>query len=496
MAIVLPGAEGKRVLARVISLPSDGRPEVNDVKVEKGSYFGAGDDDAVLVEKSFAEYHGLEPGDTLLLRIEDREIGFDIAGTITSPEYIWPAKSRQEILVSPEAFGVVFVPEEAVPRLVGGPFTNEFAVTVVEGADREAAIRAATTVLMPYVIMDVVPSEEQPSNIAVSMDLEEFREFSEVFPLLFLIVGALATYIFLTRIVHNQRGQIGLMRAIGYSRGQVLRHYLGYALIIGIVGAVAGAIAGYLLSEVVTTFYAGILGLPYAEMHVRWLAIAAGIVLGIIPCVIAGLIPARAASRLSPAEAMRTPAPSAGRRLLLERAFPCLRRLSSLWKIPLRNVFRNRRRSLYTVIGVAFGISLILVSAAFIDSIGYFLDLQFGRIQRYDALVNFSPTQPQLWSTSPRPSLSRPPWPSRSSPGRRLRAPSPSCRSPSGCCAGTKATRRCWSGSPPTASSMACTPPLGTVWRSAIGGSFWAAPCGTRWTRTWATSSPSPHRMT
>jgi putative ABC transport system permease protein len=58
-------------------------------------------------------------------------------------------------------------------------------------------------------------------------------------------------------------------------------------------------------------------------------------------------------------------------------------------------VFRNRRRSLYTVIGVAFGISLILVSAAFIDSIGYFLDLQFGRIQRYDAVVNFSPTQPQ-----------------------------------------------------------------------------------------------------
>jgi len=383
------------VLARVISLPSDGRPEVNDVKVEKGSYFEAGDDDAVLVEKSFAKYHGLEPGDNLLLRIEDREIGFDIAGIITSPEYIWPAKSRQEILVSPEAFGVVFVPEEAVPRLVGGPFTNEFAVTVVEGADREAVIRAASTVLTPYVIMDVVPSEEQPSNIAVSMDLEEFREFSEVFPLLFLIVGALATYIFLTRIVHNQRGQIGLMRAIGYSRGQVLRHYLGYALIIGIVGAVAGAIAGYLLSEVVTTFYAGILGLPYAEMHVRWLAIAAGIVLGIIPCVIAGLIPARAASRLSPAEAMRTPAPSAGRRLLLERAFPCLRRLSSLWKIPLRNVFRNRRRSLYTVIGVAFGISLILVSAAFIDSIGYFLDLQFGRIQRYDALVNFSPTQPQ-----------------------------------------------------------------------------------------------------
>ncbi len=395
MALVLPGDEGKRVLARVISLPSDGRAEVNDVKIESGSYFEAGDDDVLLVEKSFAKRHGLEPGDSLVLRMEDREVSFGVAGVVTSPEYIWPAKSQQEILVSPETFGVVFVPEGALPRLVGDSMVNEFAFTVKEGADRDAVITAAKAVLMPYVIMDVVPSEDQPSNTAVKMDLEEMGEFAEIFPLLFLIVGALATYIFLTRIVHNQRAQIGLMRAIGYSRSQVLRHYLGYALIIGVVGAVAGTIAGYLLSEVVTRFYVSILGLPYTQIQVQWLAIEEGMVLGIIPCAIAGLIPAYAASRLNPAEAMRTPAPAAGRRLLVERLFPFLKRLSFTWKIPLRNVFRNRRRSLYTVVGVAFGVSLILVSAAFIDSIGYFLDLQFDRIQRYDALVNFSPTQPQ-----------------------------------------------------------------------------------------------------
>jgi putative ABC transport system permease protein len=395
MALVLPGEEGKRVLGRVISLPSDGRAAVNDVKVESGSYFEAGDDDVLLVEKSFAKRHGLEPGDTMVLRMDDRDVSFGIAGIVTSPEYIWPAKSRQEILVSPETFGVVFVPEGALPRLVGDSMVNEFAFTVKDGADRDAVITAAKAVLTPYVIMDVVPREDQASNTAVKMDLDEMGEFAEIFPLLFLIVGALATYIFLTRIVHNQRAQIGLMRAIGYSRSQVLRHYLGYALIIGVVGAVAGTIAGYLLSEVVTKFYVSMLGLPYTQIQVHWLGIEEGMVLGIIPCAIAGLIPAYAASRLKPAEAMRTPAPAAGRRLLVERLFPFLKRLSFTWKIPLRNVFRNRRRSLYTVIGVAFGVSLILVSAAFIDSIGYFLDLQFDRIQRYDALVNFSPTQPQ-----------------------------------------------------------------------------------------------------
>ncbi|OGO02321.1 MAG: hypothetical protein A2Y59_02265 [Chloroflexi bacterium RBG_13_52_14] len=95
-----------------------------------------------------------------------------------------------------------------------------------------------------------------------------------------------------------------------------------------------------------------------------------------------------------PAETMRTPPPSSGRRLLLERIFPFLTRLSFLWKIPLRNIFRNRRRSIYTIIGVTFGISLILVSAALLNAMDSFMSLQFDKMQRYDAQVNFAQPQP------------------------------------------------------------------------------------------------------
>jgi len=395
--LTLPGDEAKRVLARVISLPSDSRPEVNDVKVEEGSYFQDGEGNVLLVEHSFAEHHELNPEDTVSLTMDGLETSFRVNGVVTSPEYIFPAKSRQELLTSPETFGVVFVPQDVATGLTGKPGINEFCVIVAEGADRAAVIEKAEDILEPYVVMDVVTREDQPSNAALSMDLQGFGEMAEVFPLLFLIVGALATYILLTRIVHNQRPQIGLMRAVGYSRRQVLVHYLSFALLIGIVGAAAGTLAGYLLSEAVTKLYVGFLGLPYTSTKmgwIEWLAIEEGLFAGILPCVIGGVIPAYAASRLPPSEAMRAPAPSAGRKLLLERIFPFLTRLSSLWKIPLRNIFRSRRRSLYTIIGVAFGISLILVSAAFIDSVDYFMDLQFNRIQKYDAMVNFTQTQP------------------------------------------------------------------------------------------------------
>lgn len=396
-ALVLPGDEETRVLARVISLPSASRAAVNDVKIEEGAYFEEGEADALLVEQGVAGHHGIRPDDTVYLASDGETSAFRVAGIAVSPEYIWLAKSLQEPLVSPETFAVVFVPHEAVPGLAGEPVTNEFCVVVNEEADRDAVMGEVEAALEPYGVLEVVPREEQPSNMLLSSDLEGFGEMAEVFPLLFLIVGALATYILLTRIVYRQRPQVGLMRAVGYSRRQVLLHYLGFAFIIGVVGSVIGTAAGYFLSEVITELYVSFLNLPYTRIEMgllEWAALAEGVSIGIIPCLIAGFIPARAAARLNPAEAMRNAAPTAGRRTPLERLFPPLSRLATRWKIPLRNIFRSRRRSLYTVIGIAFGVSLILVSAGFIDTAEYFVKGQFEDIQRYDAEVTFAQPQP------------------------------------------------------------------------------------------------------
>ena len=398
VSMTLPGVEEKRVLARVISLPSGARPAVNDVKVEEGGYFEGGESGAVLVEKSFAEHHGLGPEDTVSLTVNDRIVSFDVSGIVTSPEYIWPAKNRQEILVSPETFGVVFIPEEAVTGLMGRPFLNEFCFLVEEGANDGVIIESARDILTPYEVTDVVPASEQPSNAAVGMQQEQMGEFAHVFPILFLIVGALATYILLVRIIHNQRSHIGLMRAQGHSRRDMLIHYLSFALVIGIAGTVAGTIVGYLLSGIITDFYVDMLGIPYAKSQIHWIPLLVGFFIGILPCILAGIFPAWTAARLRPTEAMRGTTTDTGRRLALERYLPFITRLSILWKIPLRNLFRNRRRSICTIIGVTFGISLILFSVAFIDSIDDFMGLQFDRIQKYDAQIVFTELQPESLS--------------------------------------------------------------------------------------------------
>jgi putative ABC transport system permease protein len=394
LPLLIPGAGNTTVLARVISLPAPNRAAVDDIKVEQGVYFQNEQEHTLLVEKSFAEYHELAPGDSLNLIINGQPVAFSVAGIVSSPEYIFAAKSRQELLVSPDVFGVVFAPQAEIQQLTGVGTFDEFCFTVATGSGRQAAIDAAENVLEPYGVQNVVTREEQASNAALSLDLQEFGELADVFPLLFLVIGALATYILLARIVQNQRHQIGVMRSLGYPRRQVLFHYLAFALIIGIIGAAAGTVVGYLLSGVVTRLYITILGLPYTIIKADWLAMGEGFFMGIIPCLIAGFLPARAASRLSPAEAMHASPPVKGGRSFLERMLPFISLLPLLWKMPLRNIFRNRNRSLSIIAGVAFGISLVLVSAAFIDSVGAVLDLQFKQIQHYDAELNFAEPQP------------------------------------------------------------------------------------------------------
>ena len=393
----LPQKSDHSLIATAISVPQDSHPAVNDLKIESGSYLSPTDKHEVLLEKSFAEYQNLKPGDVILLDGMTGEINFTVSGIVTSPEYIFPAKSKNEFFVSPDTWGVIFVPNSVLPELVGSASINEFCVIVDKSADVNIVIQNFEEQLTPFGVTRVVTRDQQPSNAGLKLDLQEFGEIAEIFPVLFLFVGAMTTFILISRIIQRQRSQLGLMRAIGYSRRQVLWHFLSFALIIGVIGSAAGIVAGYLLAETITDLYIGMLGLPYKITDIHWMAMEEGLFIGILACLIAGIFPALAASRLRPAEAMRAPAPATGRESLLEKVFPFLKRMSLLWKIPMRNIFRNRRRSLSTVLGVVFGTVLILASAGFIDSIDNLFKVQFDQIQKYDAHLSFAqPVSPDM----------------------------------------------------------------------------------------------------
>ena len=247
-----------------------------------------------------------------------------------------------------------------------------------------------TDLLEPYGPVQVTDREHQLSNRLLQLDLDGFRGLALVFPLLFLMVGTLAVYTLLNRLMQSQRSQIGVMRAMGYSRGSILKHYLGFGILIGLTGSTLGVVLGWLLSDLVTHGYASSLNVPFVVVSANWGLIAIGFAAGLAAAVVSSLIPAWSAANIPPAEAMRPAAPSQGFRSPVERLLPRMRRLPYALKLPLRSILRVPRRSLFTALGIGAGVSLVLVAASLLDSFNSALNLQFDSIENYDARVDFS----------------------------------------------------------------------------------------------------------
>jgi putative ABC transport system permease protein len=189
-------------------------------------------------------------------------------------------------------------------------------------------------------------------------------------------------------MIASQRAIIGTLRANGMDRRAVVAHYTGYGLVVGIVGSALGALLGALLAGIISTLYTGELGIPSRITDVRPTTVAVGVAIGLLASVVAAFLPARRATSIGPAAAMRGVAPTGtGRPSLLERLLPPVRRLPVRWRVALRGIGRHPRRSLATIAGVVMASTLILASWGMIDTVNILVNRQFVDVARQDASV-------------------------------------------------------------------------------------------------------------
>jgi putative ABC transport system permease protein len=376
-----------KLLGRTVGIPIDGPPAVNRLEVVEGATLDR--EGAVLVEKHMADHFELTPGDTFGVLGPDGWFDVTVAGIASSPEYIWPARDRQELITSPDNFGVVFAAEPLVSQLTGGP--TEVAIYYADGAENPELTARLEELARSNGAIGVSTRAEQPSNAALDEDLRGFEEMALFFPIMFLAAAAMAAYVMISRLVHAQRPHIGVMLANGFTRRQVRAHYLGYGLIPGLIGAIPGAIAGVLLARVITGLYTSMLSIPVTVIRFYPVTLVGAVAFGVVAALAAALAPALVASRVAPAEAMRGETPSGGGKpSVVERIVPPLRRLPVGWRMTLRGIGRNPRRTIYTIIGVVLSLMLVLVSWGMIDTIQVLMDRQYEQIQQEDATVYFT----------------------------------------------------------------------------------------------------------
>ena len=377
-------------IGRLVGMPPSGQPFVDRVQVTGGDYLAPDRSDEVVVEAHMAAHFGLRPGDEVRYFDGSAWHPVKVRGVAVSPEYLWPARSSQDVLTDPNDFGVLFVSSDLVQTLPEALRDHQALILYDAGADRAALDAQIGSLAQRYGAHSAIAQAEQPSNKALQLDVLGFREMAVAFPVMFLIAAGMAAYTLLTRLVYSEREVIGTLRANGLSRGQIEWHYLSYGLFLGVAASVIGLVSGVPLGWALTTEYTAELGIPDTLRSLHVLTPVVGVAFGVITGLLASFLPARSAAALDPAVAMRgfTPVRS-GRRSVLESAIPQLRALPVRWRMVLRGIGRNPRRSLSTILGVVLALVLVLASWGLIDTTQILLDRQFQAVQLADATVVF-----------------------------------------------------------------------------------------------------------
>lgn len=219
---------------------------------------------------------------------------------------------------------------------------------------------------------------------------ERISRIAAIFPVFFLLVAGLVCLTTMSRMVEEQRTQIGTLKALGYSRGAIMRHYMTYAVTAALIGGILGAIGGCFLFPGVIVFAYSMM---YRIVDIHFMFTADNLILSIgsMTLAIAATVYFSCGKALkeTPASLMRPKAPKAGKRIFLEKIPFIWNKMNFFAKVSARNLIRYKRRMIMTIVGIAGCTALSLTGFGLKNSINDIVDLQYNDIYRYSGYAAF-----------------------------------------------------------------------------------------------------------
>ena len=381
----------------VLSLPDRQEPTINGILLRRGGYFTDRRDNEVIVNEKFARFHGLAPGQWMHLILNNRRQELFIVGTAMSSEFTYLV-GPGAIMPDPEHLGVFYLKHSYAEEVFDfdGACNQVLGRLAANVRDRpDEVLRRAELLLDSYGVFTTVPLADQPSNRFLSNEIQGLRAFGVIDPLIFLSVAALVLNVLMTRLTEQQRVIVGTLKALGYLDRQVFVHFLKFGLAIGVLGGMLGGGLGWWISAGMTGLYRRFFEFPtltnrfYGDIFVEGMLVS-------LACALAGSVHgARAVLRLEPAEAMRPRPPAQGGTVWLERFRGAWGALGFPARMALRNLVRQRFRTMAGVFAAAMGAGMSVNALMLVEATQFLVDFQFQRVQRSDVDIEFKDELPR-----------------------------------------------------------------------------------------------------
>lgn len=380
------------VTGQLVSLPEPGDPDLNAVFLREGRLAELAGE--VVVGSTFAEAHGLHPGDTLAAILNGRRQVLTVTGVGMSPEFVYQIRPG-DIFPDFEHFGVMWMAREPLATAfdLDGAF-NDLAIALERDAREQDVVDALDEMLRPYGGLGAHGRDLQMSHRFLDEELDQLLVMTRMFTVIFLGVAAFLLNIVVGRLVGTQREQIAVLKAFGYSRWEVGTHYALLVLMMVAVGVVPGLLLGAWMGRGLANVYMAFYSFPFLAWSLQPAVIALACGFAVVAGAVGTFGALRRAFRLPPAEAMRPEAPPVFRRSLSERV-GLARLLDPAARMVLRNLERRPLRSALSVLGIGLACGILVMSRFQAGAIDEMIDTQFGFAQRDDLTVTLA--EPAAW---------------------------------------------------------------------------------------------------
>jgi putative ABC transport system permease protein len=374
---------------RLLSIPADRRPNLNDLYLRQGRWIEPDRPDEVLANEAFCRAHGFSPGTRIGAIVNGRRRWLTIVGVALSPEYVYTMRPG-EMVPDDRRYGIFWMERRALASAfdMEGGF-NDVAIALEPRASADDVIGAVDHLLDRYGGRGAVPRSRQASAWTLENEYKQLQTFGFIVPAIFLAVAMFVLNVALTRAVALQRAQIAALKGLGYDNRALAWHYLKWAVMIAAAGVVLGIAVGTWLGTWMIGQYNKYFRFPALDYRLSLQVTLGAASLSLGVSALGAWSAVWRTVRIPPAEAMRPETPPPYRRSVIEQ--PTVQRLlSTEARMVLRNVVRQPVRSAMSVIGIGSAASLLVVGFSFLDTMELLLEHQFNVAQRQDITVTLA----------------------------------------------------------------------------------------------------------
>lgn len=391
------GNRGEEVYLRLVSVDPNNPQPINNVHLLKGQPL-RNDALNIWVDNKFFAANQLTLNTALEIVANGKKVAFHVTGTGSNPEFVYIMRNANDLFPHPETFGIAYVPFEIMKTLFSeGATVNNLVFVLQPNAQYEDVEERLKPKLTPYGLTSIYPRKDQTSHTLLTQELTQLQSMSKSLPVLFLAVACMILYIMLKRTVENQRGQIGILKAFGYTRREIICHYLSFALLIGFCGGLLGGLCGLFLAFPMLTLYETFFNIPGLQITFSFSYIYMSVFLALTFALFAGYQGCKGVLSLEPAEAMRPPAPPKGKSILLEKIALFWNALTVQGKMSIRSMARHPGRTTFMFLGIMFTFSLLGSPWAMMELSETMLYDQHEKVETYNVKVNLAqPVNQQL----------------------------------------------------------------------------------------------------